>query len=589
LDPEGREVSFRLDRPSDVSEKTLAPAKFRVFVEDQRTRVELVTGTREPLSAVTLDMPVDDVVKRASVEGRRGEDPWRTLGADAPLSLRADARQTRVTFAPGAFDELRVVLDDRKSDPRPVRGAVLSRPASSARELISVDLSPVRREESTGETRLVYALPGRNAWIYDLRLTVPDAVFRRRVRVTVPILREPGAEESAERFLAEVDLQRGPGMERLSVPVGAPADSAEIVLTIDNGDSPPVGDVQVVARLAPTVLRFAAESSGAHRLLFGNAQATAPRYDIARLAGLPEARAAVATAGRSLPRASYRALEPAPLLPSVGAVFNAEGWVRRAAVTCEESGIQRLELTPAVLSSAQADGRDLRLVRDGHQVPYLIDGAGPRRDLDAPLEALPSPRPGVSRWRIALPYDRLPLQRLTVSCRDRLFDREVRVVEEWSDELGERREVGLGQSRWTRSSARTDGRLAVSLLAPRKNALILEVQDGDNPPLSLENARVTYRTQRLYFKVAEPGTLDLVFGNPDAAAPRYDIALVAGEVMAADKVDARLAEPAPVKRHRGLALESNAGRALFWGALALVVVGLLAVIAKMLPENGKKL
>jgi hypothetical protein len=77
----------------------------------------------------------------------------------------------------------------------------------------------------------------------------------------------------------------------------------------------------------------------------------------------------------------------------------------------------------------------------------------------------------------------------------------------------------------------------------------------------------------------------LYYGNPRAAAPRYDLSLVAHQLLAAEKSPATLAAEEPLKRTawaegRG----AGPGSLVFWGVLTAVVIGLLFVIARLLPK-----
>jgi hypothetical protein len=81
--------------------------------------------------------------------------------------------------------------------------------------------------------------------------------------------------------------------------------------------------------------------------------------------------------------------------------------------------------------------------------------------------------------------------------------------------------------------------------------------------------------------------LTLCFGNPKAAAPRYDLALIAPQILAAEKSVARLASegpPAPTSWTQRLWASGGAARWIFWVSLAAVVGGLLLVVAKLLPK-----
>jgi hypothetical protein len=67
-------------------------------------------------------------------------------------------------------------------------------------------------------------------------------------------------------------------------------------------------------------------------------------------------------------------------------------------------GIQRLDLDRDVLAAARSDLGDLRLERQGRQVPYVIERTS--REWQLPLTAVPDrdpDRPRVGRWKIAVP------------------------------------------------------------------------------------------------------------------------------------------------------------------------------------------
>ena len=99
--------------------------------------------------------------------------------------------------------------------------------------------------------------------------------------------------------------------------------------------------------------------------------------------------------------------------------------------------------------------------------------------------------------------------------------------------------------------------------------------------------RVFYPVTRLVFKATtatEP--LQLYYGNARANAPRYDLALVAGPLLAAPRSTATLsAERAAKQPWLGHEARSKTQLAIFWGALAAVVVGLLFVLARLLPKT----
>jgi hypothetical protein len=123
--------------------------------------------------------------------------------------------------------------------------------------------------------------------------------------------------------------------------------------------------------------------------------------------------------------------------------------------------------------------------------------------------------------------------------------------------------------------------------APVTDTLILETDNGDNPPIQLENFAAWYPAARVWFKaLLEPPTF-LYYGNARAGAPQYDIALVAPRLLAAEKSIATLAKEEALQT-AGWAERAGAPRSrnvIFWVALGAVVVVLLVVIGRLLPKQ----
>jgi hypothetical protein len=121
----------------------------------------------------------------------------------------------------------------------------------------------------------------------------------------------------------------------------------------------------------------------------------------------------------------------------------------------------------------------------------------------------------------------------------------------------------------------------------RSDTLILETENGDNPPVELEKFTAFYPATRLLFKAKVDDRLFLYYGNPRVPPPSYDLSLVAGELLAADKAIATLGPEQQLKKP--LWAESQVpgrGGIVFWGVLAVVVVGLLVIISRLLPKSS---
>ncbi len=117
--------------------------------------------------------------------------------------------------------------------------------------------------------------------------------------------------------------------------------------------------------------------------------------------------------------------------------------------------------------------------------------------------------------------------------------------------------------------------------------MVLEAHNGDNPPIELEKFQVFYPATRVLFKAQPTDALLLYYGNPQAASPRYDLSLVAGQLLAADQAEAALAAEEQLKKSWSEDHRPGKGGIVFWGILAVVVVVLLVIISRLLPQSSR--
>ncbi len=82
-------------------------------------------------------------------------------------------------------------------------------------------------------------------------------------------------------------------------------------------------------------------------------------------------------------------------------------------------------------TSCHHSERDLRLVQNGRQLPYLVLPTAPVRHIDLTITSEPDPkRPRWSRWKVELPHANMPLRRLELTTPSRIFERSLRIMEE---------------------------------------------------------------------------------------------------------------------------------------------------------------
>jgi hypothetical protein len=279
-----------------------------------------------------------------------------------------------------------------------------------------------------------------------------------------------------------------------------------------------------------------------------------------------------------------------PDFPENGATLDVSDWSFRKAVGLSRPGAQQLELDLDVLSQAQRDFADIRLMRGSEQVPYIIEAASFGRVL-TPLVTVTNQikSPAFTRWTLKLPGPNLLVTRLSCVARTPLFQRDMTLYELVTDERGEtyRHMLGAYNTTWTQTPDRKNKEFAVTLSdPPRTDSLFLETLNGDNPPIELENFQFFYPAKRIVFKAKTGDELFLYYGNSSATPPHYDLSLIARELVAADKATASLSAEERLKKPSWLEnRRPGKGGVVFWGILALVVVVLLMIISRLLPKS----
>ena len=92
---------------------------------------------------------------------------------------------------------------------------------------------------------------------------------------------------------------------------------------------------------------------------------------------------------------------------------------------------------------------------------------------------------------------------------------------------------------------------------------------------------------RVLFKAPPDTPVYLYYGNHEAVPPRYDVSLVAAQMLAADKTAVSPGTEEQLKKSSWREPTPLAGSGvIFWTVLGLVVVVLLFVIARLLPKNS---
>jgi hypothetical protein len=417
-------------------------------------------------------------------------------------------------------------------------------------------------------------------------------MFTRSIKLAVLELADNGIRERPldEAVVYRVNVD-GKSEERLDIPVEQQIHSREMLLLIQNEDNPPLFITAVRGDRRPVELIFFAREPGFYSLLSGNSQCTAPRYDLSALSEqLKNAAAMEANASPLSLNPNYKAPEALAALTLTGAAIDVAKWKFRKAVPLTQSGAQEIELDPDVLAHAQRDLRDARVVHAEQQIPFLLERTSISREIKLSATPVIDPKKAtVSRWALKMPQGALPITRLVCNAASSLFYREMRLWEEITDERGDKLPRVLGHETWNRVPAKEARDFVIQLdTSPQSDTLFLETDNGDNPAIELSQFRGYYPVTRVVFKAAPDSTQPvwLYYGNREANAPHYDLSLVGAELLRADRstVVSGREENISSKAERVGETFTGSSRYIFWAALGLVVVALLILMSRLLPE-----
>lgn len=592
FDASGREVPYLLERPSQPRPLTQAPSSFQVNVRTDATIVALATPSDQAVTAIVLQTPSRDFLKAVQIEGSTNGQNWTVL-AEGQVIFRqmGGASKLQLDLPRGMRQALRLTVDDRRSPPIPITGALLHLEAASTPAAEAVELGVVQRLEEPGHTRLLLHSAGLHYTLAGLTLETPETLFTRSVTLAQQHYVENEIREQtiSQDSLYRVALEGRAPVQGLTLAVDAPVRSRELVLTINNDDNPPLAVTALRARRWPVHLTFNAAQSGRHFLLTGNPQCAAPRYDLANLrASLKDTVAVPVDFGALTTNAGWRAVDLVADIPDLGTGVDVAQWQFRKRVRIAAGGIQQLELDWEVLSRAGTSGADLRLLREGRQIPFLLERTALSRSREVPLKPADDPkRPTVSRWQITLPHASLPLTRLTFTTPAPFFKRDVRLYEDRPDDRGSPMRIQLSSTVWVRNPGKAAAPLPLDLtLAPVTDTLILEIENGDNPPLELRHPEAWCPVIRAVFKSPAEAETWLYYGNRKVGRPQYDLELAAPRILAAEKGKASLGAEERLKAGGWGDGSGWGGKAgwLFWTALGIVVAGLIFVLARLLPK-----
>jgi len=591
-DDNGNEVPYLIERPVPSVKIVQTVKSFQVAMQTRTTVITIETGLAQPLETVTLETPAPDFLKSVRVEASADGRTWQILAQGLPVfRLPNGASRLQLNFSSGVWAWLRLTVDDQRSAAIPFTGARVHATVTESAPVEWTSSSISESHENPGETRLALNLGAANLNIASVQIETPEPLFSRSVTLAVPqVLEDSIREQTIGRGeIYRVAVEGQAASENLSVPLDQLVRSRELLVFIKNDNNPPLTIKAVRIERRPVYLVFLARQAGAYHLLTGNDHCTAPKYDLAALGmNLKSVALTPAKISGVGENPNYHRPEVLAGVADSSTALDVSEWKYRKPVKLTCSGAQQLELDPEVLSHAQPGFGDLRLVRDGRQVPYLLEHTSISRVIKPDVTMTNDVgKKNVTRWTLKLPQANLPLTQLHCSTPTTLFERELTLSElNPTDDPGAQTLRVVGRASWMQKPDGGRRELVLTFDRPVASAtLVLTTDNGDNAPITLEDFQVFYPATRVLFKANADDTLFLYYGNARASSPRYDLSLVAGQLLAAEKSSATFSPQELLKKTSWLENQKpGTGGVLFWGVLAVVVVVLLVIISRLLPK-----
>jgi hypothetical protein len=384
--------------------------------------------------------------------------------------------------------------------------------------------------------------------------------------------------------------------DALRIPIHPPRE-ARLDLVVDDGDNPPLDLRGVTAVFAELPWIYFEREAGTIYARYGSTTLDRPRYDLE--AARPHVTITRTTVARwgdaTIAEAALAEGEGLPM-PATGSALGAAEFRYRRDIAPGPAGLITVPLDAAVLAHSGGPGERFADVRvldaRGEQVPYLLERRDEPTTVDVRVELRPLPenlkdaQQGRTAYVVHFPYRRLPHARLALETRARVFTRPVRIAALVPATARQREPQlsTLSSHVWTHADRETaPPALVVDVPEQRSGDFVVIVDEGDNQRLPIEKATLLLPSYavRLFRRADSP--LRLLYGRDDLATPRYDLALLAPQVMgqvASDVVPG--VEEASEEARTMAAIVSPP---VFWASLGLAVVVLLGVIVRLVRRD----
>jgi hypothetical protein len=540
LTDHGEEVPYAWDSalPAVATEYPLMNVE---VVPNVETTAVVDRGDKAALaSAVDVVVGEKDFIKPVILEASPDRASWSQIARASIFSVPGGSSMKTVRFAPNDRRYWRFRLDDKNGPPvHPTKVSVLSSVEERARPLLPVTWRP-EADADVSVSTFSTTLPGPNLPVVEVRLDVSDAAFARRVRVFEKVWFR---DEVTRRLLGEGEIMRtGTGREQLALQIAEPsARSLEVDIERTSGVPLHLTGGSIATR--PRSIVFYAQEGSRLDLHYGSSNARPPNYDLA--VALSHGRPAKVVTAKLAAEVDTGVAAPAVAPPPRGAPIDVPAWKTKVPITLPAHG----PVTYVDLDRAEGTLSDVRIADDaGRAVPYLVESNARhvRHAVDwhndVTAKATDGHRETVLRISGLDPAKSVEALELEVDSPD-YFARDVSVVEEVSDERGRTGERILGSAHWVKTADDPRRPLRIALARPTRSSAAIHIIDDDNAPLVVAAVAADVALRRLDFIFTPGDHLMLLSGNTSVGAPRFDLSLIAEQVLASPAEPAQLGAP----------------------------------------------
>jgi hypothetical protein len=216
----------------------------------------------------------------------------------------------------------------------------------------------------------------------------------------------------------------------------------------------------------------------------------------------------------------------------------------------------------------------LRIVNSRHaQVPYVLETDS--RHSSVTLQYRTAQKAGHTKLQILGIAAESQVESIGITATEpAYFERSVEVTEAVAGARRGATRRTLGRIVWKRAQGEPVAQFWIPIEPPLTTELEVDIDNGDDAPLTITTVCAQMPVRRIDFEYSPGENLAVYWGNPNASPPRYDLSMIAGQILSSQALPATLGT---LER-----THEEASKTPKWFWWAAVVAGLIvaAVLAR---------